>query len=488
MRQSDAKPKNLIPLYLLAGALIVVMVVTSHVMAIRALHGGGEAALAINRSGFQRLLTQRIAHLTLLEHLEGEGGEATEELDAALERFAEGHRALYYGGALGLSESGAIERRPIAQVWMDGSTLDQRVADYMRRVERARAGDDKALAAVTSIELTAALVDHLNIAVQSMQALSESRVRRAETISFVTTVAALLVLMCEAICIFVPAQRAINRSFQSLVKTTDALQVSKRELQTALGEADIARGYVEEMLDKRRRSARELASDLSRPLLSLDTALRVLKVSNNDPEQAHELAEARNAAQRVRKSIQVAFGSDGTLTSGGLLDEGPVDLRQFVDSLMVITSVWAHQKGLECNHVVDDKLPETIILDCPRMERILINLLNNAVKYTNEGGVRLEVASCGRSLMRFAVSDTGQGIPEGGIDQLFRSYRGQEANTASAASGTGLGLAICHEFTEMMGGTIRAESTLGEGSTFTVTIPLKELENVHDIAAQAVAV
>jgi len=113
-------------------------------------------------------------------------------------------------------------------------------------------------------------------------------------------------------------------------------------------------------------------------------------------------------------------------------------------------------------------------VDKDRIHQVLINLLNNAAKFTEKGHVRIAVRRTIGNLVEFTVEDTGKGIPEGDIDRLFEPfYQGQRDKEASPSLGTGLGLAICKEIVSHYGGTIRIESELGKGSAFIFTIPVK---------------
>jgi signal transduction histidine kinase len=122
--------------------------------------------------------------------------------------------------------------------------------------------------------------------------------------------------------------------------------------------------------------------------------------------------------------------------------------------------------------------------DCRRVEQVLLNLLGNAVKFTEHGSVTLEVArlpdfqaagSTGpEPAVKFTVTDTGIGIPPASMDLLFRPFQQVDSTLSRAHEGTGLGLAICKRLTSLMGGTIEASSVLGQGSVFSLTLPLNE--------------
>jgi PAS domain S-box-containing protein len=176
------------------------------------------------------------------------------------------------------------------------------------------------------------------------------------------------------------------------------------------------------------------------------------------------------------------------------LERHPFDVRTVVEEALDLVAPQAADKGLELMYQVDPAVPDTIRSDSTRLRQILVNLLSNAVKFTDEGEVLVSVqtempsASTGMATsngeeptctLRFDVRDTGVGIPAAEQDRLFDAFSQVDATTTRKYGGTGLGLAICKRLTEVMDGTIRVDSTPGEGSTFGVTIPASVALPVH---------
>jgi two-component system, sensor histidine kinase and response regulator len=150
------------------------------------------------------------------------------------------------------------------------------------------------------------------------------------------------------------------------------------------------------------------------------------------------------------------------------------DLAHEVTTLLVPT---ARTKGIDLAVFVDPQLASTLRGDPLRVRQIITNLIGNAIKFTEEGGVSLwldRVESNGRPHFRIRVSDTGIGIPESKRERLFKRFSQVDASTTRTHGGTGLGLALCREFVSLMGGHIDCESTLGAGSTFIVMLPMTE--------------
>ena len=155
------------------------------------------------------------------------------------------------------------------------------------------------------------------------------------------------------------------------------------------------------------------------------------------------------------------------------LEHQPFDLHDCLDVSLDMVAMDASKKGLDTEYTFVDYVPTVILGDPTRINQILINLLNNAVKFTEKGKITIYVSS--RAVednyeIHFAVKDTGIGIPEDKMGRLFQSFSQVDASTARRYGGTGLGLAISKRLAELMGGKMWALSEVGKGSTFHFTI------------------
>ncbi len=168
---------------------------------------------------------------------------------------------------------------------------------------------------------------------------------------------------------------------------------------------------------------------------------------------------------------------DFSKMEAGSMDIVPVDYR--VDNLLseVVNMIWikAHDKGLKFDVSVDPKVPVMLYGDEVRIKQVIINLLNNAVKYTAEGSVELHIESEideeeKTAMLLISVTDTGMGIKKEVIPYLFDAFKRVDEEKNRHIEGTGLGLSIVKQLVELMGGTVTVNSVYGEGSTFTVTL------------------
>jgi len=153
-------------------------------------------------------------------------------------------------------------------------------------------------------------------------------------------------------------------------------------------------------------------------------------------------------------------------------------LGELLNDVAIMIELKAKQKGLRFRVNVDDKLPSVLFGDDVRIRQVLINLLNNAVKYTKEGEVRLKVSGKtspdkGEAALIWSIEDTGIGIHEEDIHKLFKEFQRLDLETNRNIEGTGLGLAITHNLVSMMGGSMEVASIYGEGSVFTINLAQK---------------
>ncbi|GIO58138.1 response regulator [Paenibacillus cineris] len=164
------------------------------------------------------------------------------------------------------------------------------------------------------------------------------------------------------------------------------------------------------------------------------------------------------------------------------MEEHPFELQNCIKEVFSLFSMEAGKKDLELVYFIDEAIPPIIYGDMARLRQVLINLISNAVKFTHQGGVYLMVslrerAEDGSLMIEFAVKDTGIGITPDKQNRLFQPFSQLDSSMTRKYGGTGLGLAICKSLVEMMGGSIKVESTEEKGATFIFTIRTSEPES-----------
>ena len=168
------------------------------------------------------------------------------------------------------------------------------------------------------------------------------------------------------------------------------------------------------------------------------------------------------------------------------VDEAPCDLHKLIQGVGDVVRQRAQGKSLTFETEVSPEVPQGIVTDAGKLRQILVNLLGNAVKFTADGGVTLHVVESPKGRLRFDVIDTGVGMSEEEMADIFDPFKQVEAGRT--AGGTGLGLAITQRLAERLGGDIEVTSEKGTGSTFTVELPLVEAptEDLGTLEAEGV--
>ncbi len=213
-----------------------------------------------------------------------------------------------------------------------------------------------------------------------------------------------------------------------------------------------------------------------------------------------ELSQARGISESERidnlKNINISANALLTLVNDVLdlskLESGqmemvktPTDMREMANELLGIFRFRTEKAGISISAEVSPEMPP-LMLDTLRLKQVLVNIMGNAVKFTDHGGVSLEVlfvrTARTSGLLSISVSDTGMGIHPEYIEKIFNPFERQPQNLVkglNAYEGTGLGLAISQRLMREMGGSIQVESRLGEGSKFTMSIPNVEVSDVE---------
>ncbi len=167
------------------------------------------------------------------------------------------------------------------------------------------------------------------------------------------------------------------------------------------------------------------------------------------------------------------------------LEVAPVDPDDVADDVASLFWEKARSKGLDLAVFVDPQVPRMIAADSVRLRQVIGNLVNNAIKFTEAGGVMIEVTAPGPERLRVAVHDTGIGIPADKIPDLFTAFSQADQSTTRKFGGTGLGLTICKRLVEAMGGGLSVESEIGAGSIFAFEVPMSPLEPARPLSAPA---
>ena len=313
-------------------------------------------------------------------------------------------------------------------------------------------------------------------------------------------------------------QRAITRPIVALTRSMDEIQHGggfDREVQAQADDeiGDLVQGFNRMAAEIRTRDAAiaahltGLEGEVAARTADLNVAKDVAEHANRAKSDflatmSHEIRTPMNGimvmaemlaageiAPRQRRFAQVIAKSGSSLLAiindildfskieaGKMeLESAPVDLAEAVEDVCALFWERAAAKGLDLAAYIDPATPRLISADAVRLRQVVGNLINNAIKFTEQGGVLIEVEPDAGSV-RISVHDTGVGIPKDKIGTVFGAFSQADQSTTRKFGGTGLGLAICKRLVEAMGGRFQVSSEPGRGSTFAFRLPVQVLE------------
>jgi signal transduction histidine kinase/CheY-like chemotaxis protein len=217
-----------------------------------------------------------------------------------------------------------------------------------------------------------------------------------------------------------------------------------------------------------------LGHEVRTPMTGVLGMSELLLATDLDPRQRGYAQSIHHAGEHLVRLVNDALDL-ARIEAGRLeLELAPFDLRALAAEMVALMAPLARQRGLGFEHAVEAGTPRWVLGDGARVRQVLLNLLNNAIKFTGTGQVALHVAPADEGDgVRFEIADTGPGLNEEQKARLFRRFeQGEGARTAARYGGSGLGLAISQELASAMGGWIQVDSAPGAGSRFVVTLPL----------------
>ena len=229
-----------------------------------------------------------------------------------------------------------------------------------------------------------------------------------------------------------------------------------------------------------------MSHEIRTPMNAITGFANLLADTSLDDEQREFVSNINIASGNLLAIINDILDISKIESGHISIEEIGFNVKELITNVHAILKQKSLEAGLDLVHTIDEKIPDFIVGDPTRLNQILLNLINNAIKFTEKGFVEIHAELADETEdncnILFSVKDTGIGIPADKTTTIFERFTQADTDTTRRFGGTGLGLSICKSLVELQNGTIIVESTLGEGSVFKVSLPFKKMN--HEITPQ----
>ena len=281
---------------------------------------------------------------------------------------------------------------------------------------------------------------------------------------------------------------SFNQMVENLENTTvsrEALLEEVQEHKKTEEKLRVAKANAEQASQAKSEFLANMSHEIRTPMNGVIGVASLLEDTGLTPVQEEYVEIIQSSAEALLNIINDILDFSKVEAGQMQLEAIPFSLNDKLKNTVYVLDVAAQKKNLALSFAVAPDIPDRLLGDPMRLGQILINLVNNAIKFTEQGSITITAEKEGESAstitLRFQVQDTGIGIAQDRQDRLFKSFSQVDASTTRKYGGTGLGLAICKKLVELMGGSIGVESKPGFGSTFWFTVVFDTIETHQPI-------
>lgn len=220
-----------------------------------------------------------------------------------------------------------------------------------------------------------------------------------------------------------------------------------------------------------------MSHELRTPMNAVIGLLELVKKTSLSPTQSDFVDKTQVAAHSLLKILNDILDFSKIEANSMLVEKHEFELSGLIDEMALILSASLTNKEIEVLFDIHENLPEKVLTDALKLKQILLNLGSNAIKFTQKGHVIISLKMASENELAICVGDSGIGMNSEQLEHIFTDFKQAEASINRRFGGTGLGLAITKKLIELMGGTIRVDSKMGEGTSFHVQLPLQVISD-----------